>query len=149
MIVVKPKINTLLSLGIFITICLSVSGYTLSIMMRSGNIQWYQYLIVLILTPLALGILFKTLLGYKRVEVGKNKITIYHPIRFSSQSYLLKEVKQWTEQKVKTGGSTFKELTILFDSGKKLSLSLQEHTNYLDLLKYLKKKCSRQYLESK
>ncbi len=149
MIVVKPKINTLLSLGIFITICLSVSGYTLSVMIGSNSIQWYQYLIVLILTPLALGILFKTLLGYKRVEVGKNKITVYHPIRFSNQSYQVKEIRQWTEQNVKTAGSTFKELNILFDSGKKLSLSLQEHTNYLDLLKYLKKKCSSQYVESK
>lgn len=147
MIVARPKINTLLSIGIFIALCFGISGYMLSLILESGRTVWYQYALVIVPGPLALGLLTKTLLGYKRVEIGKNRIGIQFPLRFKKVSFTLKEVKQWTEQKVKTAGGTFKELVILFDNGKKLTLSLQEHTNYLDAVKYLRKKCARKYIE--
>ena len=135
MIVARPKINTLLSIGIFVALCFGISGYMLSLILESGRTVWYQYALVIV--PL----------GYKRVEIGKNRIGIQFPLRFKKVSFTLKEVKQWTEQKVKTAGGTFKELVILFDNGKKLTLSLQEHTNYLDAVKYLRKKCARKYIE--
>ncbi|MEM9389296.1 MAG: hypothetical protein AAGA02_02410 [Bacteroidota bacterium] len=145
----KPKINTLASIGIFIAICLGLSGYMLSRILKSDMIIWYQYAIVIVLGPLSLGLLAKTILGYKRVEIGKNRIIVQFPLRFKKSIFSIKEIKQWTEQKVKTAGSTFKELVVLFDNGKKLTLSLQEHTNYIETVKYLKKKCGRKFIESK
>lgn len=121
----------------------------LSMLLESESIIWYQYAISIILGPIALGLLAKTLLGYKRVEIGKNRIGIRFPLRLKKNSYSLKEIKQWTEQKVKTAGGTFKEVVILFDTGKKLTLSLQEHTNYLEAVKYLRKKCPGKYIETK
>lgn len=110
---------------------------------------WYQYGIAIVLGPLALGLLAKTIFGYKRVEIGKNRIGINFPLRFKKNSYNLKEILQWTEQKVKTAGGTFKEVVIRFDNGTKITLSLQEHTNYLEAVKYLRKKCPKKYIDSK
>lgn len=149
MIVVKPKISTLFSLGIFILISLGVSIYMLSYMLRSNGTAWYQYLIVLILAPLALGLLARLIWGYKRVEVGQERISIAYPVRLSKKSYPLKEVNQWTEHQVKTGGSTFKELNVRFTDGKKLELSMQEHSRYSDVIKYLRKKCPKKFIQGK
>ncbi len=118
-------------------------------LLSTDRVIWYQYALTVVPGPLALGLLFKTTLGYKRVEMGKNRINIRFPVRFKVNSFQLKDVEQWTEQRVKTAGSTFKELVVRFSNGKKLTLSLQEHTNYVEAVKYLKKKCGRKYIESK
>ncbi|MEM7110495.1 MAG: hypothetical protein AAF519_19860 [Bacteroidota bacterium] len=145
----KPKINTIVSIGIFITICLCLSGYMLLSVFESDTVIWYQYAIVVVLGPLALGLMAKTMLGYKRVKIGKNKISIHFPLRFKKSVFSIKDIRHWTEQIVKTAGGTFKELVVLFENGKKLTLSLQEHTNYLETVKYLKSKCGRKFMENK
>lgn len=144
MIIAKPKTGTLFSLGVFISFCLGIAIYILLIILDQSA-QWYHYLIVLIVGPLALGLLARTILGYKMIAVGKERITIKHPVRFSERQYLLKDIAHWTEQQVKTGTGTFKELTIFFQDGKNLNMSFQEHSNYQETVKYLRKKCSKKY----
>ena len=148
-IIVKPKISTLFSLGIFIVLCLGVSGYTLFTMLDREYVAWYQYLLVIVPGPLALGLMTKTVLGYKKVQVGQERIIVTYPARFTKKIYPLKEVEHWTEHEIKTAGSKFKELNVRFKNGKKLALSLQEHDRYIDVIKYLKKKCAKKFIAQK
>ncbi|MEQ8245618.1 hypothetical protein [Fulvivirga sp.] len=143
MIVVKPKVSTLFSLGIFVAACISISGYTLSIVLNSSNPQWYHLATTALLGPLGLGLLFRIVFKYKVVSVGKESIIIRFPTRFSSKNYPLKEVKMWHETAIKTAGGKYMEVEILFTDMKKLNLSMQEHTNYANVIKYMKKKASK------
>lgn len=143
MIVVKPKVSTLFSLGIFVAACLSISGYTLSIVLTSTNPEWYHFATTAFLGSLGLGLLFRMVFKYKVVSIGKESINIKFPTRFKLKSYPLKEVKMWNETAIKTAGGKYMEVEILFTDMKKLSLSMQEHTNYANLIKYMKKKASK------
>lgn len=143
MIVCKPKVGTLISLGIFVAICLSVSGYTFQYIQSNQNNAWYLWLIIVLLAPLSLGLLTKTILGYKIVQLGKGKVNLSYPTRFFKKSYSVKQVTGWKEESVKTSTGNFQELKIQFDDKRKLSLSLQEHTGYKDVVRYLKSKCKK------
>ncbi len=146
-IVVKPKNSTLFSLGVFIVICLGISGYMLPRVLEGGRVEWYEYLFVIVPGPIALGLMTKTIFGYKKVEVGQERISISYPIRSARRVYPLKEIDRWTEHEVKTAGSKFKELNVYFKNGKKLALSLQEHDRYADMIKYLRKKCAKKFVK--
>lgn len=143
LIIAKPKIGTLFSLGAFIVLSVVIASFTASHMIGEENIAWYQYLIVIVLFPLALGLATKLIFGYKIIEVGKEKIDIFFPTRFKRQSYKIKEIDFWQETQVKTATGTYKEVQIQFADKKKLSLSYQEHTEYPQVIKYLKKKCAK------
>jgi len=143
MIVAKPKVGTLFSLGIFIAICLAVSGYAIGHMISGKTILWYHYTLGLIFFPVGLGLLFRLLLGYRVIKVAKGRFNINYPSRFSQKTYKLGEIDKWKETEVKTVSGTFKELEILFNDRKKIKVSIQEHTDYLQLRKYLTKKCAK------
>ena len=143
MIVAKPKIGTLFSLGLFVALSLTVAIYTTTFMVDSEYIAWYQYLIVIVLFPLALGLAAKVILGYKVIEIGKEKLDIRFPTRFKRKSYRIKDIDYWKETQVKTATGTYKEVEIQFEDKKQLTLSYQEHTDYTKVVNYLKKKCAR------
>ncbi|UII32902.1 hypothetical protein LVD17_03540 [Fulvivirga ulvae] len=143
MIVAKPKVGTLFSLGLFIAISLSVAIYTAFLMLASNSIAWYQYAIVIILFPLSLGLAVKVVFGYKIISIGKEKLDITFPTRFKRESYKIKDIDYWKETQVKTATGTYKEVEIQFDDKKQLSLSFQEHTDYPKVIQYLKKKCAK------
>jgi cytochrome c biogenesis protein CcdA len=141
----KPKIGTLFSLAIFIVFCLSAAGVSLYFMLSQTYYEWYQYALVVVLGPLGLGLFFRTILSYKVVHLGKGSIEVRLPTRFKTTTYKLSNVSKWSETEIKTLGGKYKELKILFDNKKKLQLSMQEHTNYPQVIKYLKKKCPKQF----
>lgn len=143
MITAKPKVGTLFSLGTFILTSLAIAGVTAWYMLHSNSIAWYQYLIVLILFPLGLGLAAKVIFGYKIVQVGKGRIDISFPVRFKKTGYRLKEIDSWKETQVKAATGTYKEVEINFLDKKQLYLSYQEHTDYLKVIQYLKKKCPK------
>lgn len=143
MIVVKPKVGTLFSLGIFIALCLSASGYALGVWYGGAPLQWYHYVLLIVFLPIGLGLLFRLLLGYRVVKVGKEKIDVNFPSRFKSTTYKLKDIKNWKETQVKTVSGVFRELEIHFEDGRKITSSFQEHANYDKLKKYLSKKCAK------
>ena len=142
-IVAKPKIGTLFSLGVFILASLGVATITGYHMLHASEIAWYQYVIVLILFPLGFGLAAKVIFGYKVVEIGKEKIDIIFPTRFKKQGYRLKDIDSWKETQVKAATGTYKEVEITFTDKKQIYLSYQEHTDYFKVIQYLKKKCSK------
>ena len=132
-------------MAIFIAISLSLAIFCAYLMLDSGKIVWYQFLTAIILGPVALGLLAKVILGYKIVSIGKERIEIKYPTRFSSKTYPIKEIDSWRETEVKTATGVYQELEVLFSNRKKLNLSYQEHTEYPAVIKYLKKKCSKKF----
>lgn len=143
MIVAKPKIGTLFSLGVFILVSLGIAALTASYMLAAQNIAWYQYVIVLVLFPLGLGLAVKVIFGYKIIIIGKGKIEIKFPTRFKKKAYRINEIDYWKETKVKAATGTYKEVEINFTDKKQLYLSYQEHTDYPKVIQYLKKKCAK------
>lgn len=143
MIVAKPKISTLFSLGVFILFCMIASGYAIGHMLSGKTILWYHYTLAIIFFPIGLGLLFRMLLGYRIIRVGKEKIEVHFPSKFTTRTYKLKDISQWKETAVKTVSGTFKEVEVLFNDRKKITVSIQEHTDYKPLLKYLQKKCAK------
>ena len=81
----------------------------------------------------------------KKVYIGKEKIDIHFPTRFTKKTYGIKDIASWKEEQVKTATGTYKELEVLFQSNYKLNLSYQEHTDYPAVVRYLKKKCGRKF----
>lgn len=143
MIVVKPKVSTLFSLGIFVAACLSISGYTLGIVLSSNNPEWYHFATTAFLLPLGFGLLLRMIFKYKVVSIGKESIIINFPTRFNVKNYPLKEVQLWKETSIKTAGGKYMEVEIVFNDSKKVNLSMQEHSNYSDVIKYLNKKVAK------
>lgn len=140
MIVVKPKINTLFSIGVFLVIVLG-----LFIVMVNQYISYTRpplYITLLMVGSGALGfsILLKYLWNLKTIAIGKEKFEISYPIRFKKVLFSGKDIVKWREVKIKTWGGNYAELTISFNDGKKINLSQQEHTDYDKTINYLLKK---------
>lgn len=142
MIVVKPKNSTLFSLGVFITFSLVAAGYGMQAYFKDQAV-WYHYVGLFVFGPLGLGLLMRTLLKYSIYNIGKGSIAVRTPVRFSNRQYKLSQISYWRETSVKTAGGNFKEVEIKFDNKKSISLSMQEHSNYPQLINYLKKKAPK------
>jgi hypothetical protein len=106
-----------------------------------ANPMWYNYLILGLLIPMGAFVLYKIFIRYQVVQMGNNKISVRLPVLRKFKEYSLENIMAWAENKVKTGkNSTFKELQVLFDDGKKIVVSHKEHTEYDRMLKYLSQK---------
>ena len=117
-----------------------------NVLIRNPEAPWYNYALFLVPGPLAVGLTFRMLLNYKILYFGKNQIQIRYPVRLSDQRYMLKDLTSWKEEKVKTMGNHYKELALRFSNGKSAKLSLQEHTDYHKVVKYLERKCPKKRL---
>lgn len=141
MILVKPKVGTLLSIGLFIVICLVGGIYGLMQIRQDVHAAWYQYALALVLLPVGIGLLLKMLWGYQYVSFGKQRIKVDYPVRRSSVQYNLNMITDWYEESVKTASGTYREIVIRFNNGRKVRISMQEHMRYGEALKYMQKKC--------
>lgn len=143
MIVSKPKPSTLFSLGAFLFAAYGLFIYTLIDFIHSDQKALFQYLIMFIIGPIALGVTIKILLSYKIIKIGKEKIEISYPFRFKVYQFKLKQIESWKEVIIKTGTKFFKELTLTFENKYKIKLTKQENSSYDEIYGYLKKKCPR------
>ncbi|WP_420582938.1 hypothetical protein [Reichenbachiella sp.] len=139
MIVSKPKIGTLFSVGIFIFIAFGIFFYgVVQVQSTSDKLWWY----ILIYTsgPIGLLVLMKILFSLKTIKISKEKFEARFPFKFKKISFNGKEIDHWFHTSIKTYGGMYEELTIKLASGKQLILSKQENTEYDKTLNYLKKK---------
>lgn len=143
MIVCKPKINTYFSIAVFEVFAGGLLAVIIYQLPDMGSWAWLGRLLVPVLVGIMLAIVIKVVWSLKTVRVAKEKFEIYYPIRKSRRSYSGKNLKGWNEQTIKTAGGIYKEVTLLFDDGKKISVSQQEHTDYAQLLKYMHQKFSK------
>lgn len=139
MIISKPKGNTLFALGMFLIICFALLGYTLYNYVSYESHYWYQYVIFIVITPIAAAVIVKTIRSYKIVKLGKGKLSVHYPFFFKKQAFNMQELLSWSEEVVKTQGADFKELKMKFAEAQ-VKLANQENSEYSKIYSYLKRK---------
>ncbi len=141
MIVSKPTSNTIVSFSLFLIISYVIIAMSMLQLVSDGSPPWYTYLVLAIMTPVAVFLTIKIFINYKRISVGNNIIEVQFPVRRIRRSYQLKRIDSWKESIVKTGkNSTFRELEIRFDDQFRLTLGHKEYTRYQEIFSYLTKK---------
>ncbi|SMD32312.1 hypothetical protein SAMN04488029_0656 [Reichenbachiella faecimaris] len=139
MIVSKPKIGTLFSVGLFITLALGAFTYGLVHIQSATDRTWW-YVLIYTSGPIGFVVLIKILFSLKTLKVSKEKFEVKFPFKLTKYSFGGKEIDHWFHTSIKTYGGLYEELTIKLISGKQLAISKQENTEYDKTLKYLKKK---------
>ena len=142
MIIVKPKPATLISIGMFIALSMAGGLYGLVQLINDVHARWYSYVLAIVLLPLGLGLFLRMLWNYKIIRIAKGKFDIHYPIRMKRSSFTIKDVHYWREETIKTASGTYRELQIFHAEKHKLDISMQEHTRYMEALKYLRSKCA-------
>lgn len=140
MVVSKPQLNTLISFSLFLIITIVVfTMNVVSIMNKSS--AWYNYAIAAALLPIGLFVLYKIFIRYKVIRAGNNSIDISYPVLMQTEKYPLQSIVAWRENIIKTGkNSVYKQLEILMDNKKRISIGHKEHTEYVRLVQYLQQK---------
>ena len=141
MIVSKPKPKALLALGIFILITFSMGSYAINSIVK-GNDLWFHYLIAGLTMPIALLLFIRQLASYKVVSLGESKLQVKYPFRRSKKLLPLTEIIEWKEETITTKNDPYRRLEVKFESYI-LKLTVQENTQYEQILKYLKKRVSK------
>lgn len=149
MIYCKPKRSTYISLGLIIAILISGLAYILNDFSTKNSYSLSFYLISSTLLTLAiLLILIKMMAGYRFISAGNGKITVRLPLRGLTKNYQLESILAWQEETIVTNKKEFKQLTIAFNDKSSISLSNHEHTNYIELCKYLIKKIPKKKVKA-
>jgi len=137
----KPQTSAIISFVIFLGLTLAVLSVNILVLTKDPQPAWYTYLIIALLTPIALFVLYKIFIRYKVVKVGNNQIQLSYPVLRQTTSYPLDQLEYWTEHSVKTGkNSWYKELEVKFSDGVKLTMGHKEHTEYSRIVQYLGQK---------
>ena len=145
MIISKPQRTTITSFILFLTITFIVLGMNVWIVRSDPQPAWYNYLIILLLAPIASFVGYKIFIRYKIIYLGNNLIEISYPVLKTTTKYPLDQIERWTENLVKTGkNSVYKELEIRFKDGQKISMGHKEFTEYDKVIKYLHQKVPQQ-----
>jgi hypothetical protein len=138
MIVSKPKKQALFAIGVFILISFGLGGYNL-ILLYKGSTWFFNYLMAIVFLSIALVLFLRQLFNYKIISIGDNKIQVWYPLRFSTARAPLTEVEYWQETIIQTKTGVFKQLEIVL-AARKIKMSVQENTEYQQVVNYLKKK---------
>jgi len=143
MIQSRPKVSTLFSIGVFLIIAYAVFIYAFLNISQNDSYNTWSLILTYTSGPIAIAITLKTFWGIKLIEISKEKFTIKYPFRFSVKKFTGKEIESWELDKIKTYGGAYEELIWYTKSGKKYSISKQEHTEYDKALNYMNKKFKR------
>lgn len=141
MIVSKPKSQALFAIGMFILVCISLGGYNLSLLLK-GSTWFFNYIMATVFLSIAFILLARQLFNYKIISIGKEKVQVWYPLRFSTFRKGIKEMNSWEETIIQTKTGVFKQLEIIFPK-KIIKMSIQENTYYSEAVEYMKKKASQ------
>ncbi len=138
MIVSRPQKSTLVSFIIFLTATFIVLGMNIYVIIKDLQPAWYTYLIIALLTPIAIFVLHKIFIRYKILRLGNNLIELSYPVLRKTKKYSLDQIDYWAEHTVKTGkNSIYKEAEIKFRDGLLVTIGNKEHTEYPRIVQYL------------
>ena len=146
MIIAKPKSSTIFSIMMFSFPLLALAIYGFYIL-KTDHPAWYHYLYMIGFGPIALGLIFRQLFGYRTISLGKDKLIVSYLLKRSKITHSLKQMKQWNETAIKTPSGNYKQVELVFETNHKIALSMQEHTEYHQVVKYLKKKHSKKMVK--
>ena len=149
MIVSKPKVQTLISISLFIGIALSASGGMYWYWwQQDGQGAFWLPLLAALVGSLGLSVAVRYFAAYKVLRIAKEKIDIHFPFLFSRKRYAVKDIKAWREENIKTKNGNYRELQLYIEGRKRfIRVSLQENTEYTRLVSYLQKKAGRKQVK--
>jgi hypothetical protein len=114
------------------------------VLIKDPQPAWYTYLIIAILTPIAIFVLYKIFIRYKIILLGNNQVELTYPVLRQTKKYSLDQIEYWVEHQVKTGkNSIYKETEVKFIDGLKLTIGHKEHTEYARIVQYLSLKAAK------
>lgn len=139
MIVSKPKFNTLFSISIFLILAFGLFIFGLFKVNNSEDRTLWMILMY-VSGPIGLVVMIKTLSGLRYIKISKQKFEFRFPFKLTSIKFEGKDIDVWKHQAIKTYGGMYEKITLRLKSGKELSLSKQENTEYDKALKYMRSK---------
>jgi len=141
LIVSKPQTNTIVSFSFFLLITLVVLTMNVYALATVPAPAWYNYLMVILLTPIGLFVFYKIFVRYKVIRLGNNRLELSYPMLRKHSVFPLQEIIAWKENVVKTGkNSVFKQLEIFLPGKQRISFGDKEHTEYGRVVQYLNQK---------
>ena len=141
MINASPQTSTLTSFIGFLTIAYILLAVNIYVVIMDPMPQWFNYLILVTLAPIATFVTYKVLSRYKIVHMGDQQIEVRYPQFRLHRKYKLAEIDYWEEVEVKTGQtSSYKELEVKFHDGRIIRMGHREYTDYNKMLNYLSQK---------
>jgi len=141
MIECKPKGSTYFSLSLVVIILFSGLVYLVFDFAQQQTYGFIFYLFsATLLTIVLLILLVKMMAGFRFISAGNKSLHVRLPLRGLRKKYTLQDVLAWEEETIVTNKKEFRQTTIVFGDQTSFSLSNHEHTNYPQLLTYLKKK---------
>ncbi|WP_109831781.1 hypothetical protein [Reichenbachiella versicolor] len=142
MIVSKPNSSTLLSLSIFLAIAFGLFIYGMVSITSATDKFWWTVLIYSS-GPIGVMVTIKVLTGIKTMRIGKAKFEVKYPFRIKNVKFEGSDIQSWKHESIKTYGGQYDEITWILKSGKKVSLSKQENSDFDKTLKYMNSKFSK------
>lgn len=144
MIVSRPKGSTLVSFILFSAVTLVVLIMNILVLIQHENPPWYTFVIIGLLLPIFGFVIYRIFIRYKVLKFGNNQVEIFFPVLRKRKVYKLSDVNYWIEHQVKTGKSgAYKELEVRFNDKQKVSMALQEYSEYSKVLGYLQLKLAK------
>jgi hypothetical protein len=138
LIISRPQTGNLISFIFFFIISYAVVFINLLTILYDPHPQWLNYLIVIVLTPIAFFISYKVIFRYKIIRIDNGRIEVRYPLFRIRKTYTLKDILYWKESIIKTGKtSTFKELEIKFIDNRKITMGYREYVDYEKMVNYL------------
>ena len=144
MILSKPKKSTLFSLAVFLLLTYGIGVWS-AMNVPSSPVYWYLIPIICIVTALVVSI--KVILGYQMIRIEGNNWVATNLYGRKNQ-FKSSDIEWWEETEIKTGRSTFRELHI-HSQKTDVKISFQEHSNYTNIINFLKKKFPKKQKNSK
>lgn len=130
MIISKPKFSTLFSLLIFLILAYGLSIYLMSSIIKDPEPPTWMSITLGIAVGVGLAVTYKTLAGYKKLCITKNRVDVSFAFNLIKKRYYFKELDYWQETIIKTASGVFKELSLHFNKKKVVKLTMQESDNY-------------------
>ncbi|MBK5277287.1 MAG: hypothetical protein JJE09_00335 [Bacteroidia bacterium] len=144
MIISRPRTSTVASFVIFLSLTLVVLFMNVLVVIKDPKPAWYTYLVIMLLSPIALFVLYKIFIRYKVITLGNNELGLAYPVLHSTRKFPLDQIDFWAEHHVKTGkNSVYKEFEIKFNDGTRLTIGQKEHTEYDRIIQYLSQKAPK------
>lgn len=141
MIISRPKVSTLVSLGIFLIIAYGLGAWSIWSLPMNESPPFYRYVLSAVILIVALAVTIKVLWGYRTLKLDKDRWKISYLMKPGEKTFKSGEIRWWEITDIKTKGGSYQQLHINTEIGEGVKLSPQEHTEYQRIIKYLKKKC--------
>lgn len=139
----KPKKSTLFSLSLFLILAYGVGIWT-ALTVPSSPFYWRLIPILCFIT--AVMITLKVLLRFQTILIQGDQWKVKNLVKADSV-FTSQDIEWWKETEIKTAGGPYRELHIHAKGGINLKVSLQEHTEYLNIIKRVRSKYPKKQIK--